>query len=247
VLPAWDVACAYQAAFAIVAAVDRRRRTGQGAPLRIALSDMAFTTLSHIGLVAEAEILRRNRPVIGNYIYGAFGRDFTSADGQRVMVAAISSAQWQGLVKACQKEAEVAQLERSLGLDFQDEGQRFEARERIAALFEPWFVAHRLNEIREEFDRQRVCWGLYRSTQDLVDHDPRVSLANPVWQQIETPGVGSHLAAGSAVRVQGEKRRDVIPAPLLGQHTDEVLLDVLGLSSANVGQLHDQGVVAGPG
>jgi len=35
------------------------------------------------------------------------------------------------------------------------------------------------------------------------------------------------------------------PAPLLGQHTDEVLLDVLGLDSGAVGRLHDAGIVAG--
>ena len=46
VLPAWDIACAYQAAFAVVAAVDHRRRSGQGAALKIALSDMAFVKCS---------------------------------------------------------------------------------------------------------------------------------------------------------------------------------------------------------
>ena len=36
------------------------------------------------------------------------------------------------------------------------------------------------------------------------------------------------------------------PAPRLGAHTDEVLGDVLGLSTAEIGKLHDEGVVAGP-
>ena len=75
VLPAWDIACAYQAAFAILAAVDHRRRTGAGTELKLALSDMAFTTLSHLGVLAEAELLHEDRPSIGNHIYGAFGRD----------------------------------------------------------------------------------------------------------------------------------------------------------------------------
>jgi 2-methylfumaryl-CoA isomerase len=35
-------------------------------------------------------------------------------------------------------------------------------------------------------------------------------------------------------------------APLLGEHTDQILLDILGLSEAEVGRLHDAGVVAGP-
>jgi hypothetical protein len=35
-------------------------------------------------------------------------------------------------------------------------------------------------------------------------------------------------------------------APLLGEHTDEILLEVLGLSDAEVGKIHDEKVVAGP-
>jgi 2-methylfumaryl-CoA isomerase len=35
-------------------------------------------------------------------------------------------------------------------------------------------------------------------------------------------------------------------APLLGEHTDEVLASVLGLSEGEIGRLHDQRVVAGP-
>jgi 2-methylfumaryl-CoA isomerase len=38
----------------------------------------------------------------------------------------------------------------------------------------------------------------------------------------------------------------VDPAPVLGQHTDEILMDVLRLDAASVGRLHDAGVVAGP-
>jgi 2-methylfumaryl-CoA isomerase len=36
------------------------------------------------------------------------------------------------------------------------------------------------------------------------------------------------------------------PAPLLGEHTDAVLDQVLGLSSAEIGRLHDERIVAGP-
>jgi 2-methylfumaryl-CoA isomerase len=37
-----------------------------------------------------------------------------------------------------------------------------------------------------------------------------------------------------------------MPAPALGEHTDQILLEVLGMSEAEVGRLHDAGVVAGP-
>ena len=246
VLPAWDVACAFQAAFAVVSAVERRRRTGQGAELRIALSDVAFAMLSHLGLTAEAELLDRDRPAIGNYIYGAFGRDFGTKEGARVIVAAISSGQWTALVKACAMEAEIAALERASGFDFAREAERYEGREAIAAIVERWCAARTLAEVQQAFDANRVCWGPYRTTRDLLRHDARVGLSNPVWERIETAGIGAHLAAGTPVRAPGEERSASTPAPLLGQHTDEVLHDVLGLDSPAIGRLHDAGVVAGP-
>jgi 2-methylfumaryl-CoA isomerase len=43
-----------------------------------------------------------------------------------------------------------------------------------------------------------------------------------------------------------DARGDARAAPKLGQHTDEVLADVLSLDGGEIARLHDQGVVAGP-
>jgi len=246
VLPAWDIACAFQAAFAVLAAVDRRRRTGEGMRLELALSDVAFSTLSHLGVMTEAELLGQERPSIGNHIYGAFGRDFGTADGRRVMVAAVSAGQWTSVVRACGAEREVAALESSTQRNFSREADRYDARDAIAALFAPWFAARPLSEIEKTFDRNRVCWGLYRGVRDLIANDPRLGASNPVFERLETPGVGVHLAAGTPVRATGMPRGTTAAAPLLGQHTDEVLSKVLGLDSGAIGRLHDASVVAGP-
>lgn len=246
VLPAWDIACAYQAAFAVMAAVDRRRRTGEGAELRLALSDMAFTTLSHLGVLAESELLGQERPSIGNHLYGAFGHDFATADGGRLMVVAISAGQWKSLVACCGIANEIAAIERETGLDFGDEAQRFEGRERIAELVKPWFAARTQHQAEIELQAARVCWGRYNSVGELLTHDPRVSTQNAVFERINTAGVGEHIAAGASVRVAGVEREATSPAALLGAHTDQILHDVLGLDSAAVGKLHDAGVVAGP-
>jgi 2-methylfumaryl-CoA isomerase len=246
VVPAWDLACAYQAAFALVAAVDRRRRTGSGCELKLALSDVAFAAVSHLGVMAEAELLHQERPSISNYVYGAFGRDFATADGRRIMVAGISTGQWQALLKACAAEDRMADLQARLGLNFLREGDRYEAREAIATVVAAWCSARSLEEIARSFDRHRVCWGLYRTVGDLLNHDPRVSASSGVFDPIETPGVGRHRAAGTPVRLGAERRGPTRPAPLLGQDTDQVLHEVLGLDTPAIGRLHGAGVVAGP-
>jgi len=246
VLPAWDIACAYQAALAVTAAAANRQSTGKGAELRLALSDVAFSMLSHLGMLAEAELLDQDRPSLGNYLYGAFGRDFATLDGARIYVAAISLGQWKGLVKACELETQTGTLAAMMGLDFAREGDRYEARERIAPLIENWCASRPSEHIAEIFKANNVCWGRYQTVRQTLATDPRVSDSNPVFERIDTAGIGHHLAAGTSVRIAGVPRGPTNPAPLLGQNTDQILMDVLRLDAAAVGKLHDAGVVAGP-
>ncbi len=246
VLPAWDIACAYQAAFAVAAAAGQRKLTGRGAELRLALSDVAFSTLSHLGMVAEAELLNQERPSLGNYVYGAFGRDFATADGARLFVAGISLGQWKSLVKACKLEEPLARLEKEQSMNFEKEADRYSARERIAALVEGWCLHRTFEQVSETFKSHNVCWGPYQTVREALARDPRLSEANEIFEQVDTPGVGRHLAAGTAVRLAGAPRGPNRPAPLLGQDTDEILMDVLDFDAAAVGRLHDAGIVAGP-
>lgn len=246
VLPAWDIACAYQAAFAISAALNRRMATGSGAEIKLALSDVAFSMLSHLGVLAEAELLNQERPSIGNHLYGAFGHDFATADGVRIMVAAISAGQWKALVQCCGIAEPVSAAESRLGLDFRDEAQRFEGRDTIANLVAPWFAMRTAAQAESALTLNKVCWGRYSTVGELLKRDPRIGAANPVFERITTEGIGEHWSAGAAPRVSGLDRTPTPPAPRLGAHTDAVLHELLGLDSGAIGRLHDAGVVAGP-
>jgi 2-methylfumaryl-CoA isomerase len=64
--------------------------------------------------------------------------------------------------------------------------------------------------------------------------------------EIEQPGVGRYLAPASPLDFSSVPRVPVARAPVLGEHTEQVLADVLALSPAEVGRLFDDGVVAGP-
>ena len=245
-LPAWDLACAYHAAFAITAAVAQHRVSGHGAELRIALSDIAFTAMSHLGTVTEAALSMPERRAIGNDIYGAFGRDFATQDGRRVMVAAVSARQWQALVTACALTEVIGALERALRVNYAEEEDRFEGREIIADLVARWVGARSFTDVAQGFDEAGVCWGAYQSTSELVHNDARVSTRNPVFNDIETVGIGRHLAAGAAARIIDRPRLPTRPAPLLGEHTDEILREVLHLPDGEIALLHQRGVIAGP-
>ena len=100
VLPAWDAVMGGLAATGLLAADRHRARTGEGNLIRLALSDVAFAMVGHLGRVAEAELGGRDMRRDGNYLYGAFGHDFETADGRRVMVVALTPRQWKALLDA---------------------------------------------------------------------------------------------------------------------------------------------------
>jgi 2-methylfumaryl-CoA isomerase len=246
VLPAWDVICGQMTALGLLAAERTRSREGTGQLVEIALADVAMWTVAMLGHIAEAQINREERSRIGNDMYGAFGRDFVTKEGRRVMAVAISFRQWQGLLDAMGLQEKMKRVEELLEADFRKEGDRFEHRAVIASVMEPWFRAQTVDQIRTAFDARSVCWGPYQTFRQLVDEDPRCSVENPMFQMVDQPGIGRYLMAGPPLDFSGSERGEVAPAPALGEHTDQILAEELELSSAEIGRLHDDGVVAGP-
>jgi 2-methylfumaryl-CoA isomerase len=243
-LPAWDAVTGTLATTALLAAERHRRRTGEGQLIKIALSDVAFAMVGNLGKIAEVQINHNNRIKDGNFLYGAFGRDFLTRDDRRVMILALTLRQWKNLVKATDLQEAAAAIEKMIDVDLSTEGGRFTARDLIGAALKHWVRGRTLAEIGETFDADGVSWGPYQTFTQLVEEDPRCSPENPMFEVVDQPGIGSYLMPGSPVAFGGVARLPVRRAPVLGEHTDDVLRDVLGRSDAEIAKLHEEGVVA---
>ncbi|SAK96086.1 L-carnitine dehydratase/bile acid-inducible protein F [Caballeronia hypogeia] len=244
VLPAWDLLTGAYAAFAMLAAERHRTRTGQGQEVTVPLSDVALASLGHLGQIAEV-LTEGDRPRHGNALFGAFGRDFTTSDGERVMAVAITSRQWAGLVKALDLQEATATLERLAGVSFAaDEGQRFVHREVLYPLFEQAIGALSLAQVRSRFEANGVLWSTYQTLHTALASDPRLSPAAPLFSMLDHPSGLRYPAPGAAATFHGAQRQGVVRAPRLGEHTDQVLSEVLSLSSACIGEMHDAGLIA---
>ena len=246
VLPAWDTATGLTAALGLLAAERYRHRTGIGQLSKISLTDVAFAMVANLGYMAQAQLTKEDRVPVGNDLYGAFGRDFATKDDRRIMVVAISKRQWQSLVEATDIVEHLPAIEKALGVDLSKEGDRWDARDAIASFMEPFIEEHTLEEIAETFDAKGVCWGPYQTFTQLVNEDRRATVNNPMFDKIDQPGVGRILAPGSPLSFSEIDRGQPTVAPRLGEHTDEILLEMLSMTSTEVGKLHDNGVVAGP-
>ena len=205
VLPAWDAIMGGLAATGILAAERQRTRTGDGQLIRLALSDVAFAMVGNLGRIAEVQVGGQDAARDGNYLYGAFGHDFGTSDGRRVMVVALTGRQWTALVEVTGTAEAFQSLEGVTGHDVSSEDGRFGARDLIAAVLRPWFEARSLDEIRAAFAGTGVSWGPYQTFRQLVEEDPRASERQP--------DVLHARAAGHRLLPRARPRRWTSPRP----------------------------------
>lgn len=229
VLPAWDVAAGLYLALGVLTAERVRRETGMGQEVVLSLADVMLATVGNLGYIGDVQVNGTVRQPIGNHLYGAFGRDFATQDGRRVMLVAISNRQWRAIGTATGLAAKLAMIGPLLDVDMTTEGGRYEARNAIAAVLEPWFARRSLPEIRAAFDGSGVLWGPYQDFGQLVAEDPRCSTANPIFATVHQPGIGPVLTPRIPLAMAGTPAIPPQPAPAMGADTNEVLERILGV------------------
>lgn len=241
VLPAWDVACGLYTALAVVAALRHRDATGDGQHVAIPLENVALATAGNLSFLTEVMVNGTARQRIGNSVYGQYGQDFTSSDGASFMVVALTGRHFRDLAELTGTTESVAALAESLGADFSDEGERFRHRDALTGLFAEWFAGRTAEEVAAALASTSVLWERYRSFADVAAGGALAD--NPMFTPLDQPRVGTYLAPGLPMAIDGAYPGPVA-APALGDDTAAVLHDYLGLSHSEVDALAQSGIVA---
>lgn len=244
VLPAWDLLSGAYAAFALLAAIQRRNVTGEGGEVRIPLSDVAIGTVANLGGIAEMLYRGVNRPHMGNKVYGLFGRDFVTRDGERIMIVVVTHRQWNNLIGVLHLNGAIAAIEVERGVSFgDDDGLRFEHRDALYPLFEGMVASRDLADLAASFDAAGIVYSAYRTMLDAA-RDQRLVGGNPMFAQSDAnPSGFTYPAAGAFGSIPQLPRGIPQSAPRNGQHSEEVLAERLRLSSSEIARLIDIGIV----
>jgi 2-methylfumaryl-CoA isomerase len=247
VLPAWDIATGLYAATTILAAERYRSQTGKGSELRVPLGDVALAFMGHLGQIAEVTGRGSNRPRFGNDVYGTTGRDFATADGERIMLMAVTTRQWRDLIERLSIGHAISALEAAEQVDLsQDDGLRFQHRDSINAVLEAAIRSRTMSQLETLFHGSNVCWGRYGGLSEAVGNPALISEQNAMFSSVTHPSGDTYLTPGAAATLPGFTRQTPGPAPRMGEHTYEVLASVLDLPDGEISRLHDRGIVAGP-
>ncbi|WP_057882048.1 CoA transferase [Tsuneonella troitsensis] len=245
VLPAWDFITGAYCAFALMAALHHRAATGKGSEVRVPLGDVMMGTVANSGAMAEMLYRGADRPRLGNAIWGALGRDFTSRDGKRFMVAVLTPNQWNAMIAALEIAEPVAALEAETGVEFaRSDHNRFVHREALFAIVQHAASRFDYADLSARLGKAGATFERYRTMHEAAS-DPALVADNPLFgPSPANPSGFAYPAARSLANLGGQPAGDPRPAPYLGQHSEEVLAERLGLASGAIGDLIDRGVVA---
>jgi CoA:oxalate CoA-transferase len=212
-----------------------RDRTGEGTRVDVGMFDAALLMndlpLAYESLVGET--MGR-----GQYALQSPWGPFATTDGY-IIIAVLNSREWAALCEAIERPDLAAHPDLATGL------QRSKAHDTIVRpALEAWTVQRTRAEAVKTLQASRVPCAPVNTTADLVD-DPHVA-ARQMQLVTETSELGPVQTIGNPIKVasslvgQDPTRR----LPRLGEHTDEVLRDRLGISDDELRRLRDDEVIA---
>ncbi len=127
------------------------------------------------------------------------------------------------------------------GEQFQTPEGRALQQEALYELVEGAMLHRDKHELFDAAARRRILFGIAQDPADLV-HCPQLS-ARGYWVDVDHPRTGPLKYAGAPVKMSATEWRIRQPAPLLGEHTDEVLGSELGMQAREIAALKSSGVV----
>ena len=232
-LPMGDLAAGMFAATGILAALHARQSSGRGRHVEISMLDGMAALLTYMG----ANYLNTGR-VPGpqgsghliNVPYQAFE---TQTDW--LVIAIFGERFWPEFCEVLGIPA--------VGTDerYDTADKRSQHRDELLGIIEPILLTRPAADWLPELLAKQVPCGPINSV-DQVLTDP-VVLARHMVVETNHPVYGSARAPGNPIKVDGIRDGVATPAPLQGEHTQDVLRELLGLDAAELDSLKKEGVI----
>jgi formyl-CoA transferase len=221
----------------ILGALLQRERTGQGQKVEVAMLDAAVIALaSALGVFMDGETkipprTANRHPALAMAPYNVY----ETSDGY-VAIFTASDRHWDSITRVLGRED---LLENP---DYATTPGRAARVEEIDAMVTAWSRTHTKDEVLAILTKAHVPCAPVRTAAEVV-HDPHLR-SRGVWVDIEHPRRGKTSVPISPIRLHGAAPATVERiAPLLGQDTDRVLSELLGLSADDLAALHAAGVI----
>ncbi|MFC1940638.1 CaiB/BaiF CoA transferase family protein [Chloroflexota bacterium] len=220
-------------AYGIMAALFMRERTGRGQEVDVSLLSAGLFTLSFD--IAGALVTGQDRkPVKRKNITNPLHNSYQTKDGRWLCLSlAAPDAQWPRLCKAIQRE----DLEHDPR--FASAKLKLENHSALFSILDEVFRSKTLDEWRTRLNKADIGWAPVMNLPEVLA-DPQVR-ENDMFISYDHPDYGRIEVVSNPVKF-GEYQESIRPAPKLGQHTEEVLLEH-GYARENIAEFRRLGVI----
>ena len=229
-----DLRSATMSAFALLAALNQRARTGEGQYIDLSSTECVTAEIGH--LFAEYQFTGRvprrrgnDDPMMAPHnSYPCRGKEWVS-------IAVGSEAEWQGFCRALGKPPWTKEAR------FADGKGRVKNRRDLDRLVEAWTRERTAEEATATLQKAGVpalpCLGPVG-----LAHDRQLE-ARGIFEKLHHPVIGDRDVMGAPWRLPKTPPVIEAPSPLLGEHSERVLHDLLGMSSEEVKSLEEEGII----
>ena len=222
------------ASLAIMAALDYRRRTGKGQYIDHAQIEAGLNYMTP--LILEYQVNNRELALKGNKCDYAAPHGIYRCQGEDrwVAIAVMTDEEWQSFVKA------IGSPEWTLKPEYATATGRIADSDEIDQRVAEWTANYPPEKVQELLQKAGVGAGLVANARDL-DEDPQMSYYN-FYRELDHPYMGKlryyHPDPIKLSAVEADIQRPV----LLGEHTDQICTEILGMTPGEVDSLREKGV-----
>jgi len=229
-----DIFAGHQAAIGILAALMHREKTGKGQYLDCSMVDGLFAVL-------ENAVARYNitcdipGPLGGAHASITPFQGFQTKDGSWFIAAIGNDNLWKKYCDVIDRKDLIMHTE------FKTNLLRTENRRKLISILEKEMSKKTTGEWSEIFDEAELPYSPINNVKDLCE-DPHIAHRNML-VEIDQPGAGKMKIVGSPIKLSETPGEVYAPAPLLGEHSEWVLKDILQYSSEEIESLKREQII----
>ncbi|MGQ7793603.1 CaiB/BaiF CoA transferase family protein [Faunimonas sp. B44] len=219
---------------AVMGALIHRKRTGKGQYIEVSQLESTMNLLGPS--IVGYSLTRTNPKPVGNesadiFPYGLFG----CAQGEWLAISVRSDEQWQRLCGVAHSESFASDAA------FATNAGRLAHKERLKGMLVAWTGRQDAYTLMKALQQNGVPAGVVQNAQDLVERDEQLAARGNL-VTVEHPVMGPVVYNGPPSTLSGTPGR-IACAPLLGEHTEYVLKEMLGMSDDDVKRLREEGAL----
>ena len=221
---------------AILSALDRSRRTGKG--IHLDLSQLETSMHFIAPLLLDYNVNGREQGRMGNRDPGAAPHGVYPCAGEDrwLALACRTDGHWQGLLRAAEPEGGPLHND-----EFSTMLSRKANEDELDSLIALWTSQHERRELMRLLQDAGVPAGVINDPRDLFDDEQLRHRGHFQW--LDHPEIGSYATDRSEFELSLTPGSLDTPAPLLGQHTEHFLREIIGLDDEEYRSLETDGVL----